>query len=164
MLAPRLTPPLPGVSQYCRTRARRRGHGAWSHPEPCRGTAPRWRAPGSIGSQSDICSRICSRSSRSTLGKCQRGVEAQDRHTKKCRWPDGLVRHGAIRGNFVPDRSRREPRELTRARNSSVQERSAGVNRLQQTLEGRRQQLGSRLLVASCHHPSAAHGEKLRHH
>src|SRR5215210_8346948 len=59
-----------------------------------------------------------------------------------CEWIADLLRHGLLRGSFVPDRPRRELRELTRYRTSLVQERSAEVNRLQKTLEGANIKLG----------------------
>ncbi len=46
-----------------------------------------------------------------------------------------LLQHGLIRGSFIPDRPQRELRDLTRARTSLVDARSAAVNRLQQVLE-----------------------------
>ena len=51
-------------------------------------------------------------------------------------WLADLLRHGLLRGSAVPDRARRELRELTRYRTSLVGERAAAVNRLQKTLEG----------------------------
>ncbi|HEV2126982.1 MAG TPA: IS110 family transposase, partial [Chloroflexota bacterium] len=55
---------------------------------------------------------------------------------KDCEWLADLLRHGLLRGSFVPDRAQRELRELTRYRTTLIQERSAEVNRLQKTLEG----------------------------
>ncbi|MBV9580075.1 MAG: IS110 family transposase [Chloroflexi bacterium] len=51
-------------------------------------------------------------------------------------WIADLLRHGLLRASFVPDRTQRELRELTRYRTSLMQERAAEVNRLQKTLEG----------------------------
>jgi transposase len=51
-------------------------------------------------------------------------------------WIADLLRHGLLRGSFVPDRPQRELRELTRYRTSLVRERGAEVNRLQKVLEG----------------------------
>ena len=52
-----------------------------------------------------------------------------------------LLRHGLLKGSFVPAREQRElpgtrSRVLTRYRSALVHERSAEVNRLQKTLEG----------------------------
>jgi len=53
-----------------------------------------------------------------------------------CEWIADLLRHGLLKGSFVPDRPQRELRELTRYRTALLQERAAEVNRLQKTLEG----------------------------
>lgn len=58
-------------------------------------------------------------------------------------WLAELLRHGLIRGSFVPDRAARERRELTRYRSSVVRVRSREVNRLQKTLEGANIKLAS---------------------
>jgi transposase len=55
---------------------------------------------------------------------------------RDCEWLADLLRHGLLQGSVVPPRPPRELRELTRYRTSLVAERSAEVNRLQQTLEG----------------------------
>lgn len=47
--------------------------------------------------------------------------------------PEGardLLRHGLLTASFIPDRSQRELRELTRYRTSLIEERSAEINRL----------------------------------
>jgi transposase len=51
-------------------------------------------------------------------------------------WIADLLRHGLLRGSFVPDRPQRELRELTRYRTSLVRERNSEVNRLKKVLEG----------------------------
>lgn len=58
-------------------------------------------------------------------------------------WLAELLRHGLLRGSFVPDRPARELRELTRYRTSLVRTRSAEVNRLHKTLEGANIKLAS---------------------
>ena len=58
-------------------------------------------------------------------------------------WLADLLRHGLLRGSFVPTREERERRELTRYRTSLVRVRSAEVNRLAKTLEGANIKLGS---------------------
>jgi transposase len=50
-------------------------------------------------------------------------------------WLADLVRHGLVRGSYVPDRAQRELRELTRYRTELIEERTAHVNRVQKTLE-----------------------------
>jgi transposase len=58
-------------------------------------------------------------------------------------WLASLLRHGLLRGSFVPDRPLRELRELTRYRSSLVHARTAEVNRLQKTSEGANVKLAS---------------------
>jgi transposase len=62
---------------------------------------------------------------------------------KDCEWIADLLRHGLIRGSFVPDKNQRELRDLTRYRTSLIEERTAEVNRLQKTLEGANIKLSS---------------------
>jgi transposase len=51
-------------------------------------------------------------------------------------WIADLLRHGLIRGSFVPDRAQRELRELTRHLTTLVDGRAQIANRIQKTLEG----------------------------
>ena len=60
-----------------------------------------------------------------------------------CEWIADLLRHGLLRGSFVPDRPQRELRELTRYRTSLIRERAAEASRLHKTLEGANIKLGS---------------------
>ncbi len=53
------------------------------------------------------------------------------------------MRHGLLRGSFVPERPQQELRELTRYRTSLVREKAAEANRLAKTLEGANIKLGS---------------------
>jgi transposase len=50
-------------------------------------------------------------------------------------WIAGRLRLGLLRSSFIPDRTQRQLRDLTRYRTSLVSERSAEVNRLQKGLE-----------------------------
>lgn len=54
-----------------------------------------------------------------------------------------MLRHGLLRGSFVPDRSQRELRELVRYRRSMIRNRATEVNRLQKVLEGANIKLSS---------------------
>jgi transposase len=63
-------------------------------------------------------------------------VPGRKTDVKDAEWLADLLRHGLIRGSYVPDRAQRELRELTRYRTSLVQERAAEANRLAKTLEG----------------------------
>lgn len=72
-----------------------------------------------------------------------KAVPGRKTDAKDCEWIADLLRHGLLRGSFVPDRGQRELRELTRYRTSLVRERSREVNRLQKTLEGANIKLAS---------------------
>jgi transposase len=63
-------------------------------------------------------------------------VPGRKTDVRDCDWLADLLRHGLLKPSFVPDRPQRELRELTRYRTTLVRERTAEVNRLQQTLEG----------------------------
>src|SRR3954447_13381448 len=71
-----------------------------------------------------------------------KAVPGRKTDAKDCEWLADLLRHGLLRGSFVPDRPQRELHELTRYRVSLVNERSAEINRLQKTLEGANIKLG----------------------
>ena len=51
-------------------------------------------------------------------------------------WIAKLLRHGLLKASFIPDKEQREYRELTRYRNSRIEERAREINRLQKMLEG----------------------------
>jgi transposase len=53
-----------------------------------------------------------------------------------------LLRHGLVKGSFVPGRPQRELRDLTRGRCSLIEERTRIVNRLQKVLEDANIKLG----------------------
>lgn len=72
-----------------------------------------------------------------------KAVPGRKSDVQDCAWIAELLRHGLLRGSFVPARPERELRELTRYRTSLVRERSAEVNRLQKTLEGANIKLAS---------------------
>jgi len=50
-------------------------------------------------------------------------------------WLADLLRHGLLRGSFVPPREQRNLRDLTRERSNLVEERAREVNRVQKVLE-----------------------------
>lgn len=62
---------------------------------------------------------------------------------KDAQWTADLLRHGLLKGSFIPDRPQRELRELLRERRRLVQDRAQVVNRLQRVLEGANIKLGS---------------------
>jgi transposase len=70
-------------------------------------------------------------------------VPGRKTDVRDCEWLAELLRYGLLTGSFVPDRTQRELRELTRYRTSLVRERTAAANRLQKTLEGANIKLAS---------------------
>src|SRR3954452_21803638 len=64
-----------------------------------------------------------------------KAVPGRKTDVKDAEWIADLLRHGLLRGSFIPDRPQRELRDLTRTRTTLVDERSAAVNRLQKVLE-----------------------------
>ncbi len=72
-----------------------------------------------------------------------KAVPGRKTDVKDAEWLADLLRHGLLRGSFVPDRPQRELRELTRYRTSLVRERATVINRIQKTLEGANIKLAS---------------------
>jgi transposase len=64
-----------------------------------------------------------------------KNVPGRKTDVKDAEWLATLLRHGLVRGSFIPDRGQRELRELTRYRTTLIRERAREVNRLQKTLE-----------------------------
>lgn len=58
-------------------------------------------------------------------------------------WIATLMQHGLLQASFIPDQQQRELRELTRYRQSLVEERNRYANRLQKVLEGTNLKLAS---------------------
>jgi transposase len=54
---------------------------------------------------------------------------------KDAEWLADLLRHGLVRGSFVPPQPQRDLRDLTRQRTNLVQDRASVVNRLHKVLE-----------------------------
>lgn len=72
-----------------------------------------------------------------------KAVPGRKTDVRDSEWLAELLRHGLLRGSFVPDREQRELRELTRYRTSLIQMRVDEVNRLQKTLESANIKLAS---------------------
>lgn len=70
-------------------------------------------------------------------------VPGRKTDVKDAEWIAELVRHGLVRGSFVPERSQRELRDMTRYRRSLMDERTREVNRIQKILEGANIKLSS---------------------
>jgi transposase len=72
-----------------------------------------------------------------------KAVPGRKTDVKDAEWLAELLRHGLVKGSFVPDRTQRELRELVRYRTALVRERATVVNRIQKTLEGANIKLAS---------------------
>ena len=70
-------------------------------------------------------------------------VPGRKTDVRDCEWLADLLRHGLLRGSFVPTRAQRELRELVRYRTTLVRQRAQVINRLQKTLEGANLKLAS---------------------
>ncbi len=65
-----------------------------------------------------------------------KAVPGRKTDIKDAEWIADLLRHGLVRGSFIPDRAQRELRELVRYRRGLIQQRADVVNRIQKVLEG----------------------------
>jgi transposase len=63
-------------------------------------------------------------------------VPGRKTDVKDAEWIADLLRHGLVRGSYIPDRPQRELRELVRYRRSLMQQRAQVINRIQKVLEG----------------------------
>lgn len=71
-----------------------------------------------------------------------KAVPGRKTDVKDAEWIADLLRHGLVRGSFIPDRPHRELRELVRYRRSLIRQRAQVVNRIQKVLEGANIKLG----------------------
>ncbi len=65
-----------------------------------------------------------------------KAVPGRKTDVKDAEWIADLLRHGLLRGSYIPDRPQRELRELVRYRRTLMQQRSQLINRIQKLLEG----------------------------
>ncbi len=72
-----------------------------------------------------------------------KAVPGRKTDVKDAAWIADLLRHGLLRGSYIPDRSQRELREVVRYRRNLVRERARVVTRIQQVLEGANIKLSS---------------------
>jgi transposase len=64
-----------------------------------------------------------------------KNVPGRKTDVKDAEWIADLLRHGLLRGSFIPPQPQRDLRDLTRQRTNLVQDRATVVNRLQKVLE-----------------------------
>jgi transposase len=72
-----------------------------------------------------------------------KAVPGRKTDVKDAEWIADLLRHGLLRGSFIPERSQRELRELMRYRRNLIRQRAQVINRIQQVLEGANIKLSS---------------------
>ena len=64
-----------------------------------------------------------------------KAVPGRKTDVKDAAWLAELLRHGLLRGSFIPSQPQRQLRELTRYRSTLIQDRARALNRLQAVLE-----------------------------
>jgi transposase len=64
-----------------------------------------------------------------------KNVPGRKTDVKDAEWIADLLRHGLVRGSFIPPQAQRDLRDLTRQRTNLVQDRATVVNRLQKVCE-----------------------------
>jgi len=72
-----------------------------------------------------------------------KAVPGRKTDVKDAEWIADLLRHGLLRGSFIPPKPQRELRELVRHRSNLVGRRAQAVNELQRTLESTNIKLGN---------------------
>ena len=72
-----------------------------------------------------------------------KSVPGRKTDVKDAAWIAELLRHGLLRGSFIPSKPQRQLRELTRYRSTLVQEHARVLNRLQAVLEDANLKLAS---------------------
>lgn len=72
-----------------------------------------------------------------------KNVPGRKTDVKDAEWLAELLRHGLLRGSFIPPQIQRDLRDLTRYRTRVVRERARLVNRIQKLLEGANIKLSS---------------------
>ena len=70
-------------------------------------------------------------------------VPGRKTDVKDSEWLADLLRHGLVRGSFIPPEPQRNLRDLTRHRSNFVRERTNLINRMHKTLEGANIKLGA---------------------
>lgn len=72
-----------------------------------------------------------------------KNVPGRKTDVKDAEWIASLLKHGLLKGSYIPSREQRELRELIRYRRSLIDERAREVNRIQKVLEGANIKLSS---------------------
>jgi transposase len=72
-----------------------------------------------------------------------KNVPGRKTDVKDCQWIAHLLQSGLLKGSFIPDRTQRELRDLTRHRTKLVDQRASVVNRVHKVLEDANIKLGA---------------------
>jgi transposase len=72
-----------------------------------------------------------------------KAVPGRKTDVKDAEWICELLRHGLLRGSYIPGRPQRELRELVRYRRGLIRQRGQAINRIQKVLEGANIKLSS---------------------
>jgi transposase len=70
-------------------------------------------------------------------------VPGRKTDVKDAQWIAQLLRHGLLKGSFIPEAPQRALRDLVRYRTKLIQQRSSEINRVQKVLEDANIKLGS---------------------
>jgi len=114
---------------------------AWLKEERCQivameSTGPYWKPLYNIFELEGIEAMIVN-------AQHMKAIPGRKTDVNDAQWIAKLLRHGLLRASFIPDKEQREYRELTRYRNSRIEERAREINRLQKMLEGANIKLSS---------------------
>jgi len=71
-----------------------------------------------------------------------KNVPGRKTDVNDAQWLAKLLRHGLVNASYIPEKDQRDFRDLTRYRNSRLEERAREINRLQKMLEGANIKLG----------------------
>jgi transposase len=72
-----------------------------------------------------------------------KAVPGRKTDVKDAAWIADLLRHGLLRGSYIPDRAQRELRDLVRHRRGLMQQRSRVINQIEKLLESANVKLGA---------------------
>jgi transposase len=79
-----------------------------------------------------------------------KAVPGRKTDVKDSEWIADLLRHGLLKGSFIPSRDQRELKEIVRYRRSITEERAREINRIQKVLEGANIKLASVVSSIDC--------------
>ena len=118
-----------------------RGMVAWLKENGCQmdameSTGSYWKPLYNIFEQENLPVMVCN-------AHHIKNVPGRKTDINDAQWIARCLSQGLLNPSFIPDREQRELRELTRFRQSQIQERARNINRLQKFLEGANIKIGS---------------------